>query len=851
MTRSKRPAVRRLRLFAKSGGTLLPFVAALLLASHPADLQAAPYENNEYGFRIDPGSAQLAEGGQSASDTFAVTIDSQAGWQIRVRLAPVDPATTTATLQQGALDHIADDDLYSAVEHFEQEFANLPSHGISVAYDYRGVPFRIVARFLVANHLRYIVQCNARAADFATHEKSIAAVLETFEIAPISPGEQSTHRLTGLARRCGSELDWAARWDAAATRARREKKLVLVVARFYPGFEISDSLAAGALTDPDIIALIRERYVPLRLDKADDTPFRAHSVYGLGPNTFGQALLLVSPQGEVERETFATHPWAVDDFLRDALPAYDHEVTPRLDANAAVAEARRLSERGELGAAVLQLSDVYSVAGLSLRAAAHRRLRNGEAALADLRQARELAGDGFADGLQIDEARVLTLTGATDQALELLHGFIAGNKKHPRVAEARYRIAMIALSQGQDDVADALLQEIVEQHGSERWAWKAAAALTSTSRALGARGRLTWPQESLFSELKTPRLQPASSRAAAIRDAIDYLVTQQQSDGSWLYPPAMFTSDEAPENPVAAAVSALVAYSLLPARAEAGVQPALTRAVSALVASRRRATAAGEQQHFMDYWVWAKTYQLLFLVGCLESDVGERAELLPIAEQLIEEITARQRPTGGWSYYITRDLASPVSDLQSISFVTAPVVLTLIAAREAGIEVPRDAVSRALRCLEAMRNPNDTFDYMGGLGIENGSTGSGGAAGRGPVCELALLRGGRGSLEAIRAALQLFAEQREGLAREQGKNLMHAGPDAQGSHYLLFDYAYAALAINALPPGERAPFRRMLLRLVNATRYENGAFVDNPGMGRACGTALALLALRELDPSRE
>ena len=41
----------------------------------------------------------------------------------------------------------------------------------------------------------------------------------------------------------------------------------------------------------------------------------------------------------------------------------------------------------------------------------------------------------------------------------------------------------------------------------------------------------------------------------------------------------------------------------------------------------------------------------------------------------------------------------------------------------------------------------------------------------------------------------------------------------------------------------------MLLDLVYSARYEGGGYMDNPGMGRACGTALALMALREMRPS--
>ena len=82
-----------------------------------------------------------------------------------------------------------------------------------------------------------------------------------------------------------------------------------------------------------------------------------------------------------------------------------------------------------------------------------------------------------------------------------------------------------------------------------------------------------------------------------------------------------------------------------------------------------------------------------------------------------------------------------------------------------------------------------------------------GSAGRGPVCTLALLHGGRAEVEDLRTALDLFARHRGTYTRERGKSLMHCGSEGQGSHYLTFDYAYAAQAVSLLPSEERGRYR--------------------------------------------
>ena len=49
---------------------------------------------------------------------------------------------------------------------------------------------------------------------------------------------------------------------------------------------------------------------------------------------------------------------------------------------------------------------------------------------------------------------------------------------------------------------------------------------------------------------------------------------------------------------------------------------------------------------------------------------------------------------------------------QSISLVTAAVLVALIEARDAGEPVPQEMTDAAAGCLERMRDPNGTFMYM-------------------------------------------------------------------------------------------------------------------------------------------
>jgi len=184
--------------------------------------------------------------------------------------------------------------------------------------------------------------------------------------------------------------------------------------------------------------------------------------------------------------------------------------------------------------------------------------------------------------------------------------------------------------------------------------------------------------------------------------------------------------------------------------------------------------------------------------------------------------------------------------------VTAAVVRAVVRAREAGATLPAGLLDRALDELARMRMADGSFDYMIGPGGRalGSQTRAPGAAGRGPACALALLRGGRAGVDVLRRALDLWLEHRAGLARERGKSLMHTGADGQGSHYLMFDYAGIADAIAALPADQRDPYRNALLQEVLRMRTTEGAFLDTPINGPDYGTAMALRCLRALEGER-
>src|SRR5262249_41668463 len=92
-------------------------------------------------------------------------------------------------------------------------------------------------------------------------------------------------------------IRWAKDWDEAATRSREEKKPILAHAFFQGPVVWDETTAAGEFALPEVIALVNERYVPLKLGPGVAVPFAARELYGLGPHSFGTALLVCAPDG--------------------------------------------------------------------------------------------------------------------------------------------------------------------------------------------------------------------------------------------------------------------------------------------------------------------------------------------------------------------------------------------------------------------------------------------------------------------------------------------------------------------------------------------------------------------------
>lgn len=669
---------------------------------------------------------------------------------------------------------------------------------------------------------------------------------------------------------CGSEVNWAADWQEAASRAKQERKLILVAFQNYPGFELGDLPSIGPFMDPDIIALTNARFVPLRFRLGMEAPFTDPAIYGTSPTSFGVAILLAKPDGEILRETFSLETTVVREFLRAGLRGHPGLAGPppraslpgESRAERALAEASWMIACGEWEEADLLLEACAQSGGaprLPLVRADLLRLRR------DFQGALDALAAAPADAsLQADVAEAQswlhTMLGNLPAAQAAL--VRAGTATPAR----RSLAASLMLARGARTEGLAALRALALEDPPTRWSWQAAAVVSNPTLAMQERWNLQPPTAEQIAEalpLAPGPVQPGEA-ARAHADAVQWLLVNQRADGSWAHPHEIGASagDDPPLVGLGATALAGIALAREARATDRGASGTAAQRAQALRAAAgrtldylsnhaatMRARTVQRPEVLMDYTVWSQPYALLLAAECLPDKIGAAQPARTMAADAVAMLTRKQKTGGGWSYYLSGTVAGSAQPLEvSMSFTTAAVLTALLRAPEAGVEIAPELIAEAVRCLEDMRLENGAFRYM----VEHTSkTPVGGtpgdAAGRGPACALTLHRAGRADADAVRARLQLFVEHLPQLAREQGKVMMHCGPEAQGSHYLMFDYMYAAEAVAALPPAERAAFRKPLLEAILAARQADGSFVDNPQIGRSAGTAMAVIALLALE----
>ncbi len=509
------------------------------------------------------------------------------------------------------------------------------------------------------------------------------------------------------------------------------------------------------------------------------------------------ALVALAPDGRVVRKLhrFGALPSAlVERWLRGVLA--------ELGLSSSASDLGELLLEGELERVLAATQAARGEEERVLRARAL--LRSGE--LASARKTLEgLASPAAA----LARGRTALAAGDWARAEEELAPAAETDEPESR-EEARFWRAWCLERQGDFQGARAAWTELA---GESNFGRRAAVALLESPRLSLALSVRAWPASDELPETT----EVGSPLPLDAGQSLTALLELQNADGSFGDHRSFGGQDPADPAITALAVDALRAWhGKAPAALKKRMAEARERAVEYLA---RWSRGPAGLDAFND------AYALMTLVAEDEHDA---------ARAVLQRLTASQLPDGNWTIY---HAARPAS------FNTALSVQALLSAKHARLEVDEKSLQRGVAALAAMRAPSGLFPYSTAEGHEWMTTDHASIA-RDPLCEDVLLQAGKGSKESLAGALERYRRHGRELRLPTKRLYDYFNSRGHGGYYFFFAHRNAVEAAQRFAgPRDAKATLELAREAVLSAREGDGTFVDSFSLGRAYGTAMALLIL--------
>lgn len=760
------------------------------------------------------------------------------------------------------------------------------AHGIVVKQSDSGVDFRVHLCFLHANGFQYRIQFHAPDENFDEHWPNAQQVLESFQLIEVDEATAKQQSLAQLAAHCGSLVNWAPHWKDAAARSKAEGKLIVVAIHSIPGFNLGDPLMQGPFSDPEVITLMNNRFVGFVWQRGKDAPFVDPEVFGLGPATFGSGLLIVKPDGEVVRQVYLPNGLFVAEALRSVIAGLPSGSAMPVPTDQPHADRLRFAldngmmEMASELAVPLPRSGTIETPELSVQRTRYYRItRQAKLGIAAAQRALNFKPAApLQVALMLELIRLHTGSGQVDQAMDVateLGELLANKSAETSISDAdqaEFMLQRLSLTwaNGNKEEAIEIARKLCDTLPEQPQAWVSAAALTGPAFKMETTPDLGWPDDYAFEATQIPTAAApvdALETEAALDEAVAWLISAQSEEGHWRTPHGIGESQKAPD-PVTMASQVIAIKALLDYAAASDdlehaelCRMAAMRGLDRYLANRELGREHPREVAYMDYTCWGSSYGVYGMVSVLRHfDEGHinpsRHQLGKIRGELrylVDDLVRIQQQNGGWSYYLSGEVGGEAT-VAAMSFTTATVLMALEDAKPFfDVAIDPTVLERGYDCLESMRGTNAAFEYMvtGARQHTAGKVEILGGAARGPLCTQALVEAGRLKPETMVVPFQRYVEHLPTYGDQSRRALMHCGPETQGSHYLTYDYATGAAALAATSSeivGDelRASVTEQTLRQLARCRSANGSFIDNPLIGPAAGTGLAIQAMLSL-----
>jgi hypothetical protein len=354
--------------------------------------------------------------------------------------------------------------------------------------------------------------------------------------------------------------------------------------------------------------------------------------------------------------------------------------------------------------------------------------------------------------------------------------------------------------------------------------------------------------------------EPAPTDVAAVtRDAVKWLVDNQQPNGSWgthhsPRPIEVLASVPGSQEAFRVATTALCVTALqeCPLAGEDGFRAA-EKGIDYLLEAYDVKRMSGLEH----YNVWSFGYTLqAFGERLAASPEDPRAPKIRTAcRRLVEKLDMYQTLDGGWGYLSISGVPTFQPSDTSMSFTTATILIGIDRAQKSGIEFPEKLIARSVDHVKRSRLGDAAFLYGEYLKFRprHGINQIKGSACRNPLCHYALDLFGEPPpkddtyLESVRDLLIRHASFQRAAVR---RPIPHEAHYAISGYFYLYGHAYAAYVIEQLPEADQEALWPELVDAVMYCHQPDGSFWDYPlySYHKPYGTAFALIALTRALP---
>jgi len=337
----------------------------------------------------------------------------------------------------------------------------------------------------------------------------------------------------------------------------------------------------------------------------------------------------------------------------------------------------------------------------------------------------------------------------------------------------------------------------------------------------------------------------------AVRKGVDFLLRTQHADGSWGESTAGRSYEVLADVPGShrafrVATSALCVMALKNSDIQGEpVENAIRKGLKYLVKNPRVKRPNSTEL----YNVWAFGYRLRCLSEALFSGIcpDMEASMRETATKIVDALKIYQTTDGGWGYY-DFDVGSYRPAGSSMSFTTATELISLYAAKEAGIEIPEPMLQKALLTLHRARKEDGSYLYGWYLRYAMGHQVNKikGSACRTSCCHLAqYLFNDRVSYQDLVKGIEDLIEQNRFCDIARKRPVPHEAWYANSGYFYLYGHYYASMVLQQLNKKDQERLWLSLRELILRLQEPDGSWWDYPlyGYHKYYGTAYAVLTL--------